>query len=72
MSFWVAIDLGMEQCLGCNAIYQVKARDLPRRSVGQFVCQCGRELNSWRAQRTYSYQLISMTQQERRKQSAFA
>jgi hypothetical protein len=71
MSFWVAIDLGMEQCLGCDAIYHVKAHDLPRRSVGQFICQCGREMNSWHAQRTYSYQLISIPPQGRRKYSVF-
>lgn len=72
MSFWVAIDLGIEQCLSCDTVYHVKARDLPRRSTGQFICACGREMNSWRGHRTFAYQMISTPQQERHLKSAFA
>lgn len=72
MSYWVAIDLGVEQCLSCGTVYHVKARDLPRRSTGQFICTCGCEMNSWRGHRTFSYQLISLPQQERPTLSAFA
>lgn len=72
MSYWLAIDLGIEQCLSCNTVYHVKARDLTRRSTGQFICSCGREINSWRGHRTFSYQSVSTLQQERREQSAVA
>lgn len=66
-SFWVAIDLGVEQCTRCGAFYQVKVRELPGRISGGFACTCGHELNSWSGHSSYSYQMISIPQQERRK-----
>ncbi|MDB6063633.1 MAG: hypothetical protein JWM78_3736 [Verrucomicrobiaceae bacterium] len=72
MSFWVVIDLGVEQCVRCGTVYHVRARDLSHRTVDQFSCQCGHEMNSWRGNRSFSYELISMPQQEERNFSAFA